>query len=141
MYCSVCGSVLDQNGVCPQCVPGNAVPAPAAPVAMTDWKNSFFDGGFWGLLGVNLLCAFVGMITLGFAWPSLYCFRLRWLYSHTVVGGYRLKFTGRGIQFFGRCLLWALLTLVTFGIYSLWLPIVYQKWVTKHLEIDSQIPA
>ncbi len=102
-------------------------------------KESYFDGGLLGLLGVKILSAFVSMITLGFAWPAMYCFEKRWIYKHTVVGGYRLKFTGTGMQLFGKYILWTFLTIITIGIYGLWLPIKYQKWETKHIEIDSQV--
>lgn len=102
-------------------------------------KESYFDGGLLGLLGVKILSGFVSMISLGFAWPAMYCFEKRWIYKHTVVGGYRLKFTGTGMQLFGKYILWTFLTIITLGIYGLWLPIKYQKWETKHIEIDSQI--
>lgn len=93
-----------------------------------------------GLIGVNLAVAFVSFITLGLAWPALWCFRMRWVYKHTVIGGYRLKFTGKGGQLFGKYLLWVLLTIVTLTIYAWWLPIKYKKWEISHVEIDSMIP-
>lgn len=103
-----------------------------------EWKNSYFDGGFWGLFGVSLLSALVTIITLGLGYPAMYCFRMRWIYRHTVVGGYRLKFNGTGGQLFGKYILWTFLTIITIGIFGLWLPIKYKKWETKHIEIDKR---
>lgn len=112
---------------------------PADPVA-TDWNNSFFDGGLLGLIGVNLVVSLVSLITFGLAWPALTCFRLRWIYKHTCIGGYRLRFTGKGIQLFGKFWLWVLLSIVTLTIYTWWVPIKYKQWETKHVVIDSMIP-
>ncbi len=122
-------------------VPAAAPEIPQNAVMVTDWKHSFFDGTFWGLLGVNLLVSFVSAISLGFAAPAMTCYRLRWFYRHTCIGGYRLKFNGRGGQLFGKYLLWALLTLITLGIYALWIPIKFKKWETSHVEIESIIPS
>lgn len=115
-----------------------AQPFQAAPVGDVTPK-SHFDGGLLGLIGVNLVVFFVSAITLGFAWPALWCFRLRWVYSHTVIGGNRLKFNGKGGQLFGKYLLWILLTIVTFSIYSWWIPIKYKKWEISHVVIDSKV--
>lgn len=124
MYCIQCGKQIeDGSAYCPECgnkqeaemrpVAPEAINMPPfsfqqpspIPVANTNWTNSYFDGGLLGLIGVNLAVAFGSFITLGLAWPALWCFRLRWVYKHTVVGGYRLKFTGRGGQLFGKYLL------------------------------------
>ena len=114
--------------------------APTGPViAATDWKNSYFDGGTGAYIGISLLTGLLSALSLGFAAPALVCWMLRWKYGHTVVGGYRLKFNGRGGQLFGKWLLWGLLTVVTLGIFGLWVPVKLMKWETKHLEIDSAV--
>ena len=149
-FCTSCGA--RQNGET-QPVVNNPVVTPYVPNTYvqqpqptmqspinTNWANSYFDGGLLGLIGVNFAVAFVSFITLGLAWPALRCFRLRWVYKHTVVGGYRLKFNGKGGQLFGKYLLWILLTIVTATIYAWWLPIKYKKWEVSHIEIDSMIP-
>lgn len=107
------------------------------PVSTTPTiPESYFDGKLIGLIGVRILTFIVTIITLGFAYPAMYCFNKRWIYKHTVINGYRLKFTGKGAQLIGKYLLWTFLTIITIGIYSFWLPIKYQKWETKHVEID-----
>lgn len=98
--------------------------------------KSYFDGRTIALIGINLLTALVTIVSLGFAYPAMYCFKKRWIYASTVVGGYRLKFTGTGGQLFGKYILWTFLTIITFGIFGIWLPVKYQKWETKHVEID-----
>ncbi|WP_195451414.1 zinc-ribbon domain-containing protein [Anaeromassilibacillus sp. 1001302B_160321_C8] len=157
MYCIQCGKQIDDGSAfCPECgskqeaeiqtVTHEAINSQpfispsSSSMANTNWANSYFDGGLMGLIGVNLAVAFVSFITLGLAWPALWCFRMRWVYKHTVIGGYRLKFTGKGGQLFGKYLLWVLLTIVTLTIYAWWLPIKYKKWEISHVEIDSMIP-
>ncbi len=117
---------------------GNNVYINNAP--MTDWNNSFFDGGLLGLFGVNLCIWFVSLITLGFAWPALHCFKLRWFYRHTCIGGYRLKFTGTGWSLFGHYILWSFLTIITLGIFGFWFGIKLHKWEISHVVIDSVVP-
>ncbi len=102
-------------------------------------KNSYFDGRLIALIGINLLTALVTTITLGFAYPAMYCFKKRWIYASTVINGYRLKFTGTGGQLFGKYILWTFLGIITLGIFALWWPIKYQKWETKHVEIDYKV--
>lgn len=119
-------------------IPLPKIPIPGVNNDSANWKDSKFDGGFWGLFGVSFLFVFVSIISLGFAYPAMYCFRLKWFYKHTVVGGYRLKFNGKGRQLFGRYVLWTFLSIITFGIFALWLPIKYKKWEIKHVEIAGK---
>jgi uncharacterized membrane protein YjgN (DUF898 family) len=102
-------------------------------------KSSYFDGRLIALIGINLLTALVSIVTLGFALPAMYCFKKRWIYASTVVNGYRLKFTGTGAQLFGKYILWTFLGIITCGVFMLWWPIKYQKWETKHVEIDCEV--
>ena len=57
---------------------------------------------------------------------------INWEAEHTVIEGKRLRFDGNGTQLFGSWIKWFLLTIITLGIYGLWLPIKMKKWVTKH---------
>ncbi len=101
-------------------------------------ERSYFDGGFWGLLGRTLLANFVTSITLGIAFPWMYCWKQRWYAKHTVVCGKRTKFDGTGGQLIGKYLLWLLLTVITCGIYSWWMNIALKKWITKHTHYESE---
>ena len=112
-----------------------------ATMSLTDLRKtpSRFEGSVIAFIGITLLTNFLTGISLGFAFPAMYCFKKRWIYLNTVVNGYRLRFTGTGGQLFGKYLLWMLLTLLTCGVFALWLPVKYQQWETKHIEIDSYV--
>ena len=114
-------------------------PNPVNPLDVLKKKPSYFSGRMIALVGINLLTVLVDVITLGFAYPAMYCFKKRWLYKNTIINGYRLKFTGTGAQLFGKYILWTFLTIITIGIFGLWLPIKYQQWETKHVEIDCLV--
>ena len=55
-----------------------------------------------------------------------------WEIKHTVINGKRLRFDGTAVQLFGNWIKWLLLTIITFGIYGLWVNIAIKKWKTKH---------
>lgn len=95
-------------------------------------ENSYFDGNFWQRLGWIIVSRFLTVITLGLAYPAAVCMLLRWECKHTVINGRRLKFTGKGAQLFGKYILWWLLTIVTFGIFGIWLGLNMKKWTVKH---------
>lgn len=95
-------------------------------------EGSYFDGNFWQRLGWIIVSRFLTVITLGLAYPAAVCMLLRWECKHTVINGRRLKFTGVGAQLFGKYILWWLLTIVTFGIFGIWLGLNMKKWTVKH---------
>lgn len=111
----------------------------ANPAEEPKKEPSYFEGKLIALIGINLLTFFLTIISLGFAYPAMYCMKKRWIYRNTVVNGYRLKFTGKGRQLIGKYILWSFLSIITIGIFTLWLPIKYQKWETKHVEIDCKV--
>ena len=98
-------------------------------------EESFFDGKTIQLIGINLLCNFLNIITLGLVAPFTVCFKLRWINKHTVINRKKLVFNGKAIGLFGKQILWNFLSIITFGIYGLWLPIKVLKWKSKHTHI------
>lgn len=60
---------------------------------------------------------------------------INWKVKHTVIDGHRLYFDGTAIQLFGNWIKWLILTVITLGIYSLWLNIKLEQWITKHTHI------
>lgn len=48
-------------------------------------------------------------------------------------------FEGRSISLIGINLLTFFVCIITIGIFTLWLPIKYQKRETKHVEIDCKV--
>lgn len=47
-------------------------------------------------------------------------------------------FDGTGLGFFGTCLLYALLTMITCGFASAWYNCAVQRWKTKHMVVDGK---
>ncbi len=99
-----------------------------------DKRNSYFDGRWYHLLGVNILTWFARIETLFLASLWSICFEERWTCSHQVIDGERLNFDGSGLQLYGRYLLWMFLTIITLGIYSFWFAISVKKWVVSHTD-------
>ena len=98
-------------------------------------EESFFNGKTIQLIGINLLCNFLNIITLGLVAPFTVCLKLKWINKHTIINRKKLAFNGKAIGLFGKQMLWNFLTIITFGIYGLWLPIKVLKWKTKHTHI------
>ncbi|MBO5850756.1 MAG: DUF898 family protein [Clostridia bacterium] len=95
-------------------------------------KDSKFDGGLLGLIGISILAGLIGVITLGLGVPWAICLKEKWYAGHTIIDGKRLVFDGNGGQLFGNYIKWFLLTIITFGIYGLWLGIKMKQWTVKH---------
>lgn len=98
-------------------------------------EESFFDGKTIQLIGINILCTLLNIITFGLVAPFTVCFKLRWINKHTVINRKKLVFNGKAIGLFGKQMLWNFLSIITFGIFALWLPIKRLKWQSKHTHI------
>jgi uncharacterized membrane protein YjgN (DUF898 family) len=61
--------------------------------------------------------------------------------KNTTIDGKKLTFDGKGIQLFGNYIKWLLLTVITIGIYSLWLGIKMKQWVVKHTHFVPEVEA
>ena len=94
--------------------------------------ESKFTGGLLGMIGIAILQALIIIFTLGIGTPWAVCLAESWRVKHTIIDGHQLVFDGTGGQLFGNFIKWFLLTIITFGIYGLWLSIKMQQWVTKH---------
>lgn len=73
----------------------NAASRPA-PVPQT----SSFDGTLWQMIGWQIACWAITLITFGIAYPWGACLLFRWETEHTTINGKRLKFTGTGGSLF-----------------------------------------
>lgn len=81
----------------------------------------------WLFLGIILtICSF------GLLYPCALCLMYNWRIKHTVIDGDNMEFDGRSMQLWGLWIKWTLLSIITLGIYSLWIPISLLKWETKH---------
>lgn len=99
-------------------------------------KESYFDGGLLGLIGVSIVAALLSLVTLGFGVPWAECYTQRWYAKHTHIDGKQMVFDGKGGQLFGNYIKWFLLTIITIGIYGLWIPIKMKAWTTKHTHLE-----
>lgn len=108
-------------------------------VSTAEEEKSYFDGGYFAYIGYSILMVLVTVLTLGIAYPFIFCARQRWLAKHTVISGKRMYFNGTGLQLWGKYLLWMLLSTITLGIYSFWMRIAFKKWVTKHTHYEGEI--
>jgi len=109
-------------------------------------QESKFDGRFWALVGWTLLGFLVCVITLGIAFPWVYCWIIRWRTNGTVIEGKRLQFNGSGLSLFGHFILrgWLLgiiLTPLTLGLYPIYyFNVSLKKWEVKNTTFaDGQI--
>lgn len=94
--------------------------------------RSSFSGGLLGLFVINFVTSFLSTLTLGIAYPWLYVWQSNWFAKHTTYNGRKLLFVGKGGQLFGLILKWFLLTIITLGIYGLFIPVKLLKWKTEN---------
>jgi uncharacterized membrane protein YjgN (DUF898 family) len=94
--------------------------------------DSRFDKGLGSWLWLMIWTTLVNVITLGIAYPWTMCAVYGWRINNQVVDGHHLCFDGTGAELFGNWIIWWFLTLITFGIYALWIPIKIIQWQSKH---------
>ena len=103
---------------------------------MNENKNegaSYFDGSVLGDFGTSLVAVLLTLFTLGIAYPWALVYRLKWVVSHEVIEGKRLRFDGTGMQLFGNWIKWWLLSIITLGIFGIFfLPVRVKQWESKH---------
>lgn len=97
--------------------------------------ESRFTGGLWGLIGIGILQIVLGCLTLGLWIPWGVCMRERWYADHTTIDGRQVVFDGHGEELFLNYLKWALLTVITFGIYGFWLSLKMKAWIVEHTHL------
>ena len=94
--------------------------------------ESKFTGGLASFLGLQIVNFFILVFTLGLGVPWVVCRSMKWDSEHQIIDGRRIYFDGNAAQLFGNWIKWILLTIVTFGIYSILIPIRKQAWIVKH---------
>ena len=58
----------------------------------------------------------------------------RWEIEHTYIEGKQLEFTGDPFELFAKYIIWWFLTLITFGIYSVVIPVRLKQWEVEHTQ-------
>ena len=72
---------------------------------------------------------FLALTFVGSSWGSVIL--LKWDTKHTVISGQRLQFNGNTVGLTFNMFKWTFLTMITFGIYGLWMPIKMRQWQIK----------
>lgn len=93
---------------------------------------SFFGGKILPMFGINLLCTILPAISFGLLIPLAECIKLRWISKYTVINKCRIIFEGKALNLFLKSIGWGFLTIITFGIYGLWLPIKIINWEVEN---------
>src|SRR5690606_8023775 len=78
-------------------------------------------------------------LTLGICYPFAVVLIERWRCKHTFIDGQQLVFTGSAVGLLGRWLWWLLLSVVTLGIYLLWVVPRLQAWKTVNTDFAAPV--
>ena len=92
-----------------------------------------FSAVAWKYYIFSLASGLAAALSLGVLKPFADEYFLRWKWKHTVLGGQVLSFTARGDEIFFKNLLWILITIVTFGVYSFWRRAKILSWQAEGL--------
>lgn len=95
-------------------------------------KKSEFVGGILPYLGWTIVAIAITTITFGIALPWAICILETWKAENTILEGHRLKFDGTGMGLFGNWIKWWFFSVITLGIYALWIPIKIEQWRVSH---------
>ena len=76
-------------------------------------QESYFDGGLLSYVSHRIIASLITICTLGICAPWGICIMVNWKVKHTVIK-------------------WLILTIITIGIYSFWLNIKLEQWITTH---------
>ncbi len=105
-----------------------------SPQAYQTEQSKFTGGAFMWFL-IRFATYAISGLFLGLLYPLMKCTELRWKAEHTYYNGKRLSFDGTAGELFGKYILWILLTIITCGIYSLFMAVNLKRWEIKHTHI------
>lgn len=74
-------------------------------------------------------------MSFGLLFPFAMCYKQKWIAKHTVINCKKLVFNGKALSIICHYLLWCLLSVITFGIYGIWLPMKIYGWQVKNTHI------
>jgi uncharacterized membrane protein YjgN (DUF898 family) len=102
-------------------------------------RNSEFKfvGGAGNYIGTALLGGLITVFTFGICYPFALVLMERWKAKHATIEGRQVVFTGTAIGLFGLWIKWSILTVITVGIYSLWVGPKIQQWKWENLEFAN----
>jgi len=93
---------------------------------------SLFDGITWEYIGISILSGILNLFSLGLLAPFCENLMYSWRINHTTYDTIDMEFDGKGFQLLGNYIKWTFFTIITLGIYGLWVPIKKIKWEVKH---------
>lgn len=100
--------------------------------------DSYFDGKLLDLIGYRILGFLITLFTLGLASAWAEKFIIAYKIEHTVYNGKRLKFEGTGASLFVQMFKWIFLSIITLGIYSLWIPLKKENWIYSNTHFEDE---
>lgn len=113
-------------------------PAPVQSFTPTVPVRPFvFDGGAGSYLGISIGAFLITVLSLGLLLPIAICMKYRWRSNHTIINGYRVRFTGSAGGLFGNWIKWWFLIIVTLGGYSFWVGPRLTRWIVEHQEFTG----
>lgn len=97
--------------------------------------NIVGKGGTWiedlqNPTNIIMLVVGIAIFGIGFCWANI--IGLKYRRKHTIVCGQRMKFNTNTWNLFWNCVKWFILSVITVGIYLIWLPTKVRKWTRKH---------
>lgn len=101
-----------------------------------------FTGEGGSLFGLYLVQMLLTMITFGIYGPWAICKITRWFAENSIAIApdgtqYRMRFNGEGGDLFGTYIVGAILTAITFYIYTPWFMCKLRKWFYTHMQIEE----
>ncbi len=93
---------------------------------------SLFDGITWEYIGISILSGILNLFSFGLLAPFCENLMYSWRINHTTYDTIDMEFDGKGFQLLGNYIKWTFLTIITLGIYGLWVPIRKIQWEVKH---------
>ena len=78
----------------------------------------------------------ITVLTLGICYPFALVLKERWRAKHSYIDGERLTFTGSAFGLFGNWIKWLILSVLTLGIYLLWVGPRIARWKWEHTDFD-----
>lgn len=94
--------------------------------------NSYFDKKIKDYIILNMKMIVLGVLTLGLAYPWILCTKHKARCKHTVICGKRLKFIGEPRELIYHWILWWILIVITFGLYSIVVKVRFEQWTTAN---------
>lgn len=100
--------------------------------------DSYFDGKLLDLIGYRILGCLIILFTFGLAAAWAEKLMIAYKIEHTVYNGKRLKFEGTGASLFVQMFKWIFLSIITLGIYSLWIPLKKENWIYSNTHFEDE---